>query len=86
MSYFDKKIVIFASILAAITIGIGAFGAHGLKDMVDAQALLSFETGVRYLMYHVLALLIIGLTTRIPYETKNKENIRHKAILKDTED
>jgi uncharacterized membrane protein YgdD (TMEM256/DUF423 family) len=70
MSYFDKKIVIFASILAAITIGIGAFGAHGLKDMVDAQALLSFETGVRYLMYHVLALLIIGLTTRIPYETK----------------
>lgn len=70
MEKFDKKIVVTASVLAAITIGIGAFGAHGLKELVDAEALSSFETGVRYQMYHVLALLIVGFATVIPAATK----------------
>ncbi|MBZ0327569.1 MAG: DUF423 domain-containing protein [Altibacter sp.] len=70
MEKFDKKIIVTASVLAAITIGIGAFGAHGLKELVDAEALSSFETGVRYQMYHVLALLIVGFATVIPAATK----------------
>ena len=60
MKKLDKNIVITASILGAITIAIGAFGAHGLKQLVDTEAIKSFETGVRYQMYHVIALLIIG--------------------------
>ena len=70
MKNFDKNIVVTASFLAAITIGIGAFGAHGLKELVDAKALISFETGVRYQMYHALALLIIGFATSIPTVTR----------------
>ncbi|MEM7186222.1 MAG: DUF423 domain-containing protein [Bacteroidota bacterium] len=60
MKKLDKNIMFLAATLGAITIGIGAFGAHGLKALVDETALRSFETGVRYQMYHVLALLFLG--------------------------
>ncbi len=66
MIQFDKKITVTASFLAALTIGIGAFGAHGLEKLVEGDALASFETGVRYQMYHVIALLILGFATVIP--------------------
>lgn len=66
MRIFNKKIIATASILAAITIAFGAFGAHGLKNLVDSNALGIFETGVRYQMYHVFALLIIGFAPGIP--------------------
>lgn len=59
----NKKIVITAALLTALTIAIGAFGAHGLKKLVDASSLASFETGVRYQMYHALALFVIGLSS-----------------------
>lgn len=71
MTNLDKKIVASSGILAAVAIGLGAFGAHGLKDVISAQALNTFETGVRYQMYHSLALLIIGLATSIPANTRN---------------
>ncbi|MBX2826837.1 MAG: DUF423 domain-containing protein [Flavobacteriaceae bacterium] len=64
MNKFDKKILTIASLLGALTIAIGAFGAHGLKQVADAQSVASFETGVRYQMYHVIALFILGL---VPY-------------------
>lgn len=70
MDNLNKKIVITAAFLGAFTIGIGAFGAHGLKDLVDSQSILSFETGVRYQMYHVLALLMLGFATKLPIEIK----------------
>jgi uncharacterized membrane protein YgdD (TMEM256/DUF423 family) len=70
MSKIDKKIVVSAALLGAITIAFGAFGAHGLKELVNEQSLNSFNTGVRYQMYHTLALLIIGLSTRISESTK----------------
>ena len=68
----DKKIVAIAAILGAITIAIGAFGAHGLKKLVDVDALMSFETGVRYQMYHSIALLIIGLSNSVSIVTKKR--------------
>jgi uncharacterized membrane protein YgdD (TMEM256/DUF423 family) len=70
MTNFDKKIVASSAILATVAIGLGAFGAHGLKDILSAEALSSFETGVRYQMYHSLALLIIGLAISIPTNTR----------------
>ena len=39
---------------------LGAFGAHGLEKMIDAKAIQTFETGVRYQMYHALFLMILG--------------------------
>jgi uncharacterized membrane protein YgdD (TMEM256/DUF423 family) len=50
-----------AAILGAITVVIGAFGAHGLRPNLSADAFNSFETAVKYQFYHVLALLFVGL-------------------------
>lgn len=71
MNYFDKKIVITSCLLAALTIAIGAYGAHGLKELVDAGSLNTFETGVRYQMYHVLALFVLGFAEKIPEATRS---------------
>ncbi|MFT4851453.1 MAG: uncharacterized membrane protein YgdD (TMEM256/DUF423 family) [Sediminicola sp.] len=70
MMSFDKKIVASSAILAAAAIGLGAFGAHGLRDVIGVKGLASFETGVRYQMYHSLALLIIGFAVSIPSSTR----------------
>jgi uncharacterized membrane protein YgdD (TMEM256/DUF423 family) len=45
-----------AAALAGLAVALGAFGAHGMKDHYDAAALQSFETAVRYQMYHALAI------------------------------
>jgi len=49
------------AIAAGVSVALGAFGAHGLKTRVDPAMLAAFETGVRYQMYHSLALLAVGL-------------------------
>ena len=67
---FNKNIVATAAILASVTIAIGAFGAHGLKQLIDAKAITTFETGVRYQMYHVFALLIVGFTSVLSASTQ----------------
>jgi uncharacterized membrane protein YgdD (TMEM256/DUF423 family) len=45
---------------ACLAVALGAFGAHGLKARVTPDLLAVFETGVRYHMYHALALLAVG--------------------------
>jgi uncharacterized membrane protein YgdD (TMEM256/DUF423 family) len=45
---------------AMLGVAIGAFGAHGLRSRVTPEMLAVFETGVRYHMYHALALLAVG--------------------------
>ena len=45
---------------AAIAVGLGAFGAHGLRTRLAPDLLATFEVGVRYQMYHALALLAVG--------------------------
>ena len=62
--------MVTAAVLAAITIVIGAFGAHGLKQLVTAENLATFETGVRYQMYHALALLFVGIAPILSIPTK----------------
>ena len=41
-------------------VALGAFAAHGLKSRLGAELLATFETGVRYQMYHAFALLAVG--------------------------
>jgi uncharacterized membrane protein YgdD (TMEM256/DUF423 family) len=48
------------SILGALAVALGAFAAHGLRATLSAADLATFETGVRYHMYHALALLAAG--------------------------
>ncbi len=48
------------AILAGIAVGLGAFGAHALRGTLSPEDLVTFETGVRYQMYHALALLAVA--------------------------
>lgn len=50
-----------AAILGALAVTLGAFGAHGLKKIVPAEAISTFETGVRYQFYHTFALLAVAM-------------------------
>ncbi|NNF82873.1 MAG: DUF423 domain-containing protein, partial [Flavobacteriaceae bacterium] len=53
----NKIVLISAVILALLSVVLGAFAAHGLKPIIPSEAMDSFQTGVRYQMYHALALL-----------------------------
>jgi uncharacterized membrane protein YgdD (TMEM256/DUF423 family) len=53
--------LILGSILAGLGVVLGAFGAHGLKQIVPPETVSSYQTGVQYQMYHAFALLIIGI-------------------------
>jgi uncharacterized membrane protein YgdD (TMEM256/DUF423 family) len=50
------------AVLAGLGVASGAFGAHALRDRLAPDLLAVFETGVRYQMYHALALLMLALT------------------------
>ena len=54
-----NKILSFTAFLGFSSVLLGAFGAHMLKEKLDVDALNSFETGVKYQMFHVLAILLI---------------------------
>lgn len=56
----------FGAVAAGIAVALGAFGAHGLEGRVSADRLATFRTGVRYQMYHSLALLVVGWLSRQP--------------------
>lgn len=57
----SKSILSSAALLGALAVVLGAFGAHGLKQLVPPETVTTFETGVRYHFYHVFALLATGL-------------------------
>jgi uncharacterized membrane protein YgdD (TMEM256/DUF423 family) len=50
-----------AALLGALSIILGAFGAHALKEIFTADILQVYETAVRYQMYHAFALLAVGI-------------------------
>lgn len=50
-----------AAVLGAVSVGLGAFAAHKLKQLVSDIAVNTFETGVRYQFYHTLALALAGI-------------------------
>ncbi len=55
--------LIKGSILGGLAIILGAFGAHALKEVLTPEQLISFETGVRYQMYHALVLMFLFIIT-----------------------
>lgn len=67
-----SKITAMAAFFGMLTIILGAFGAHALKEKLDAESMKSFETGVRYMMYHVLAVLLVQNSTLLMANAKNK--------------
>jgi uncharacterized membrane protein YgdD (TMEM256/DUF423 family) len=66
----EKKILLAACTLGFLAIIFGAFGAHALKKILTVEQLNSFETGVKYQMYHALFLLFIGATQILTLKEK----------------
>jgi uncharacterized membrane protein YgdD (TMEM256/DUF423 family) len=56
-----KGFIKAAAVLGAFSVALGAFAAHGLKQLLPADNLQIFETAVRYQFYHVFALLVVGI-------------------------
>ncbi len=56
----NENAIIIGGIFGFSAILLGAFGAHLLKKKLNLQQLQSFETGVKYQMYHAIVLLILG--------------------------
>jgi uncharacterized membrane protein YgdD (TMEM256/DUF423 family) len=57
----DRLFITFAALSGCLAVGLGAFGAHALRDRLSADSLQVFQTGVSYQMYHALALLAVGI-------------------------
>lgn len=53
----DRWSLVAGALFGLTAVAAGAFGAHGLRARLDPQMLAVFETGVRYQMYHALALI-----------------------------
>lgn len=66
----ERKITSAAALIGMTAIVLGAFGAHALKKYLSIEQLASFETGVKYQMYHALFLLFLGLTTFLTEKSK----------------
>ncbi len=56
----DRFFLVIGALSGALAVMLGAFGAHALRARLSPELLDTFETGVRYQMYHALALLAIG--------------------------
>lgn len=75
----NKKILIVGAILGILGVILGAFAAHGLEKLVDADAIKTFETGVRYQLYHAFLLLIIGGSSFV--DVKIKKAVFYLVII-----
>ena len=68
----DRLFFILGSLSAFLAVALGAFAAHGLKEKLEPEMLNIFEVGVRYQMYHALALLgVAWASTRWPGNSIN---------------
>ncbi len=59
-----KGFIRLAALLGALTVALGAFAAHRLRQSFSAEEMMIFETGVKYQFYHVLALFLSGILYR----------------------
>lgn len=60
----DRVFLVIGGLVATAAVALGAMGAHMLKDKLTAEQLTTFETAVRYQMYHAFALILVGLVMR----------------------
>ena len=57
----NKTYLVIAAFLGAVSVILGAFGAHGLKSRMNGETFDIFETAVKYQFYHVFALLAVSI-------------------------
>lgn len=71
--------LLFASSYGMLAVIFGAFGAHALKKILSEEQLKSFETGVKYQMYHAIVLLFIG--NNLKFQTTLETYISYSFII-----
>jgi uncharacterized membrane protein YgdD (TMEM256/DUF423 family) len=60
----NKNIFIAGTLLTAFSVMLGAFGAHGLRQLVSPEQIEVFKTGVQYQFYHAFALILTGIISQ----------------------
>jgi uncharacterized membrane protein YgdD (TMEM256/DUF423 family) len=58
---YGRKWIAWGAVSAFLSVAIGAFGAHGLREILTESAKQTYETGVQYHIAHSLGLILIGL-------------------------
>jgi uncharacterized membrane protein YgdD (TMEM256/DUF423 family) len=66
VSPFVSLFLVAAAVMGFIGVAAGAFGAHAIREKVPPERLVTFETGVRYFMYHALALFVVASLHSLP--------------------
>ena len=66
----DKKLITVGAIFGMVAIILGAFGAHALKSVLTIEQLNTFETGVKYQMYHALFLMFLSASQIVTEKAK----------------
>ena len=62
----EKIFLTLGSLLAALAVLGGAFATHALSKIISVGALATFETGIKFQMYHAIALLVVGILLQKP--------------------
>jgi len=70
--------LLLGALSALIGVGMGAFGAHGLKTVISPEMLAVYQTGVTYQMWHALGLIGIAL---IPQQTPDSKLVNWAGWL-----
>ncbi|MEN1786152.1 MAG: DUF423 domain-containing protein [Bacteroidota bacterium] len=66
----NRTILATGLVFGILAVLLGAFGAHGLKKVLTPEALTTFETGVKYQMYHALFLMVLSALTIVGEDHK----------------
>lgn len=74
-----QLVLVIGSLYGGLAVILGAFGAHAFKKILPAEKLISFETGVKYQMYHALLLIAIGLF--LEFQTSLEKSAAWSIIL-----
>ena len=68
-----RKVLLWGLVLSGLAVMLGAFGAHALKNLVPANEVAIFETGVRYQFIHALALISLSIYMQVNASIINRQ-------------
>lgn len=73
----QKIFLLFSGISGALAVMLGALGAHSLQELITVEQLQSYETGVRYQMFHTLAIVLVVLL----YDKLQSKHLKYAVWL-----
>jgi uncharacterized membrane protein YgdD (TMEM256/DUF423 family) len=71
LGFMSRIFLLLGSALGFIAVALGAFGAHGLEAILSPERLEVYQTGVQYQMFHVTALLVVGVLCHFSKESSS---------------